>query len=156
MQRGRLKVALLSFDFGEYCVRLPSALARRAKVCLLLPYDQAAPYLSELDPAVDFCPFSKPRLRQPLRQTRMVWTLLRRIREFEPHVVHMHMGHLWFNLALPLLRRYPLVITIQDPRHHPGDRSQRRTPQRILDFGYHLADHVIVHGGQLRQVVVNR
>jgi glycosyltransferase involved in cell wall biosynthesis len=70
-------------------------------------------------------------------------------------LVHFQHGHLWFNLALPLLNRYPLVLTIHDPRHHLGDRNAHKTPQMIMDLGYHRADQVIVHGGRLKQLVVD-
>jgi len=151
-----MKVAFLSFDFGEYCIRLASALARQAEVFLLLPHQQAAPHLSELDRAVSFQPFRKPRLREPLQQIQMIYTILRRIRNFGPDVIHFQHGHLWFNLALPLLRRYPLVVTIHDPRHHIGDRNAQKTPQIVMDFGYRHADQVIVHGKQLKQIVVDQ
>jgi len=156
VQKDRLKVVLLSFDFGEYCVRLASALARRAKVCLLLPHSQAEPYLSMLDPAVDLQPFGKPRLRQAFRQMRMVHTILRCVRRFDPDVVHIQKGHFGLNLALPVVRRYPLVFTIHDPRHHVGDEESKKTPQIILDSGYRRADRVIVHCRRLKQVVVDR
>ncbi|HUV94180.1 MAG TPA: glycosyltransferase family 4 protein [Anaerolineae bacterium] len=151
-----MKVALLAFDFAEDCIRLASGLAREADVCLLLPRQLAAAHSRKLHPAVSFQPFTKPRLRQPLQQARMIHTILRRIRDFCPDVVHIQGGHFWFNLALPLLRQYPLVFTIQDARHHVGDRESRRTPQIIFDFGYRRADRIIVHGRQLKQMVVDR
>ncbi|GEM_PF-111603 len=149
-----MKVAFLSFDFGEYCVRLASALAREAEVLLLLPQQEAAPYGPLLAPGVGLFPFHKPRLRQPLRQARTVRAILRRIRAFDPDVIHLQQGHLWFNLALPLLARYPLVLTIHDPRRHLGDRGGLRTPQSALDFGFRRAAQVIVHGEELRRAVV--
>jgi len=155
IQGRRMRVAFLSFDFREYCIRLASALAREAEVCLLLPHQLAAPHLSKLDQAVNFQPFSKPRFRQPLQQIRMIYTILQHIRNFDPDVIHFQHGHLWFNLALPLLARYPLVLTIHDPRHHVGDRSTQKTPQMIMDFGYHRADQLVVHGKQLKQLVVD-
>ncbi len=151
-----MKVAFLSFGFGEYCIVLASALAREAELLLLLPRRLAAPHLSKLDRAVTYQPFSKPRLRQPLRQIRMIYTILQRIKNFGPDVIHFQQGHLWFNLALPLLRRYPVVITIHDVRHHAGDEESQKTPQTIMDFGYHHADQVIVHAKQLKQLVVRR
>ena len=155
MPNSPMKVALLSFDFGEYCVRLASALAPEARVLLLLPRNLAAPYLARLDRAVSFVPFDKPRLRQPLRQIRTARTILRHIESFDPDVVHFQHRHVWFSLALPLLRAYPLVITIHDPRHHLGDRESQKTPRLIVDFGYRRADQIIVHGKRSRQVVVD-
>jgi glycosyltransferase involved in cell wall biosynthesis len=149
-----MRVAFLSFDFGEYCIRLASALARQADVLLLLPHQQAAPHLSLLEQTLNFQPFHKPRMRQPLRQLRMLCTLVRRIRRFKPDVLHLQQGHLWFNSVLPFLKQYPLVLTIHDPRHHIGDREGQKAPQLIMDFGFRRAAHVIVHGERLKQVVV--
>ena len=143
-----MRVALLSYEFGEYCVRLASALSRTASVLLLLPRQFATPHLSALDPEVEFEPFDKPRLREPIRQIRLGWDLLRRLRAFDPDVVHIQHGHLWFNGFLPLLRRYPLVLTVHDAQHHVGDRSSQKTPQAILNFGFRQATEVIVHAEQ--------
>jgi len=151
-----MKVAFLSFDFGEYCIRLASALTREAGVLLLLPYQEATPHLSRLDQAVDFYPFHKPRFRQPTQQICMIYKILQHIRAFNPDVVHFQHRHLWFNLALPLLKRYPLVLTIHDPGQHVGDREMQKTPQMIASWGYRRADQVIVHGEQLKQAVVEK
>jgi len=151
-----MKVALLSFAYGEYCVRLANGLAKEAQVLLLLPRRLAEPHLPSLDEAVGREFFHKPRLRQPLWQVRMIWGIVRRIRGYNPDLIHLQQGHLWFNLALPLLRRYPLVVTIHDPRHHVGDREARKTPQMAMDLAHRRADQVIVHGGVLKQAVVDR
>jgi glycosyltransferase involved in cell wall biosynthesis len=54
-----------------------------------------------------------------------------------------------------LLRRFPLVVTIHDPRHHVGDRLSQKTPQTIMDFGFRQADRVIVHGQWIKQQVID-
>lgn len=151
-----MKVVLLSFDFLEYTVALANGLARVSKVWLVLPEEAAAEARRGLDDRVTLLLFRKPRLRQPLRQVRMCTGLLRRIREIDPDVVHVQQGHLWFNLALPLLRPYPLVLTIHDHTHHPGDRPSRKTPQAVMSFAFRRADHVIVHGEALKREVVER
>jgi starch synthase len=153
---GCMKVALLSFHFGEYSVRLANGLAKDAKVLLLLPNRKADPHRSKLDQAVNFQPFNQPRLRQPFGQVAMIYRILQQIRRFDPDVIHLQNGHLWFNLALPFLKRYPLVITIHDPKPHTGDKESGKIPQlmAIWDFGHHRADQLIVHGEQLKQVVV--
>lgn len=152
-----MKVAFLSFRlYEEYSVRVASALAQEVKILLLLPRQVPTSCLSTLDPAVIFEPFHLPRARQPWRQMGMIYRLLQQIRSFEPDVIHLQQGHVWFNLALPLLRRYPLVITIHDPRYHTGDRESAKTPQLITDFGYRCGTHLIVHAENLRQLVVER
>ncbi len=149
-----MKIAFLSYDFGEYSIRLAGALARREEVLLLLPHQLAEPHLPKLDGAADFQPFDKPRYREPLRQLATVFAILRRIRGFDPDVIHLQQGHLWFNFALPLLGRYPLVLTVHDPRHHLGDREGRKVPQWVMDFGFRRADQIIVHGIQMKRMVV--
>ena len=152
----RLKVALVSFDFGEYCIRLASALAEDADVALLLPEHEATGHLASLAPAVRFFPFAKPRLRQAGRQLRTVWSILRRLRQLGPDVVHVQQGHLWLNLILPFLGRSRLVITVHDPHHHLGDKGSQNTPQAVMDFGFRRAARLIVHSQQLKQVLVGR
>jgi len=149
-----MKVAFVAFDFGEYCVRQAAELARHADVLLVLPSHHLRTHERLLPKNIELHTFDAPRLRQPWRQWRTMRAILRRIHAFGPDVVHFQRGHLWFNLALPWLRRYPLVITIHDPRHHVGDRESRKTPQAIMDFGYRRADQVIVHGQPLKDTVV--
>jgi glycosyltransferase involved in cell wall biosynthesis len=148
-----MRIAFVSYDFGEYSIRHANALARHGEVLLLLRDRLAEPHADEIDPAVRFVPFAAPRLRQPLRQSKSVRRLLRTIHEFGPDLVHFQRGHLWFNLALPALRRYPLVMTVHDPRRHLGDRGAAKTPEPVMRFGYRRAERLIVHGQQLKDTL---
>jgi glycosyltransferase involved in cell wall biosynthesis len=154
---GRLRIAFLSFDYVEYCIPIANALARRADVCLLLPDTMSAHVADEIDEAVQFRPFRKPRLRRPLLQLRMCFDLVDRIRLFRPHVVHLQQGQLWFNIVLPLLRRrYPFVLTIHDHRQHLGDRTAKKMPQAMMDFGFRQADQIVVHASRLKRELVEQ
>jgi glycosyltransferase involved in cell wall biosynthesis len=149
-----MRVAFVSFDFGEYCIRLAAAMvAQDAKVLLLLPAEQQ-PAGMTVPAGIDFHAFHKPRLRQALLQLFTVTELVRRIKAFKPDVVHVQQGHLWFNLALPFLMRYPLVMTAHDVMPHPGDQGARNTPQMITDFGFRRADRLIVHGQAIKQLLI--
>ncbi len=150
-----MRVALVAYDLTEYTERLANALASHVDLYLFVPQEDGAPRQYLMDPAIHLERFDKPRLRQPLRQARTGYGLVRRIEQARPDVIHLQQGHLWFNLALPLLARYPLVVTIHDPRHHTGDVVSRKTPQAILDFGFRRADQVIVHSQELKRVVVD-
>jgi glycosyltransferase involved in cell wall biosynthesis len=151
-----MRIAFISYDLGEYCIRHTNALLDHGKVLLLLPRRIAEPHLDLLSPAVDFRPFHKARLRQPVRQIRQLWTVLRHLSEFRPDVVHLQLGHLWFNLALPLIGKYPLVLSVHDAQQHPGDRGAANTPQSIRDFGYRRADHLIVHAAHVGRLLQYR
>jgi glycosyltransferase involved in cell wall biosynthesis len=149
-----LRVALISFGFGEYCVRLASALAQHAEVLLVLPDGAVSPYTAKLDNAVHLFTFRSPRLRQPVQQFRSIRAILQRVRDFAPHLIHYQGAHLWFDLALPLFRRYPLIFTIHDFRPHPGDQLSRKTPFWVEMFARRRADELIVHTQHVRGLVV--
>lgn len=150
-----MKVLQIAFNSAELCVHIANALALETEVCLMLPRQQAEPCLKWLNPAVDFQPFDKPRLRQPWLQIGFIHNLLKRIDALNPDIIHLQKGHMYFSFVLPYLRRkYPLVISIHDPRHHIGDISSRLTPQPLLDFAYRQAHRVIAHNEPMKEMIV--
>ena len=154
-----MKIAFVAFDFGEYCVRLASGIAQGSdtKVLCFLPKEEAEPYLHLLSPSVELRLFNKPRLREPFKQIKMVFDFVRRIRAFKPDVIHLQLGHLWFNLlGLPLLRRYPLVLTVHDSVIHVGDASTAKTPQWVYDRACRQARERIVHAPQVKESLIKR
>ena len=149
-----MRIAFVTYDFGEYSIRHANALLEHADIMLVMPQQLAKPHQAIINPEVDFRPFEMPRLRQPVRQLARIRWILKQIAEYQPDLIHFQSGHLWFNFTLPLLkRRCPIVLTIHDPRQHVGDVGSRKTPQSVMDFGYRRADRVIVHGAQLKEVV---
>jgi glycosyltransferase involved in cell wall biosynthesis len=146
-----MRVALVSYECADYSIQLANGLARECDVLLMLSRIEAAGQQALITPSIHFQPFDKPRLRQAFRQIRTSMELVRRIRRFRPDVLHVQHGHLWFNLALPLLRSIPLVITVHDPHHHVGDRASLRTPNWIIKSGSLRANRLIVHGETLKR-----
>lgn len=144
-----MKIAWVTYDFEEYSTLHVNALAGEHEVLLVMPAAQPGESTYPIDSKVEHYAFNKPRLRQPLRQVRSVRGITAAIDAFSPDVVHWQQGHLWFNWAIRSLQRYPLVVTIHDPRHHAGDRTSQKTPQWVMDYGFRLADHAIVHGQAL-------
>ena len=154
-----MKVAFVAFDFGEYCIRLASGIAENAdtRVLLLISKEEADPYLHLLSDSVERRLFDKPRIRQVFKQIRMVIDLVRQIRAFKPDVIHLQLGHLWFNLlGLPLLRRFPLVLTVHDSLIHVGDAATGKTPQWVYDRACYRARERIVHAPQVKESLVKR
>ena len=153
-----MKIALVSFDFGDYFIPLAGWLAEvtDTQVLLLLTHQQAEPYLHLVSKSVELRVFKKPRLRQPIRQVRMVARLVRQIRKFKPDVIHLQLGHLWFNWAPPLLGNCPLVLTVHDSVIHTGDSDSSKTPQWIRDRACYRAHQLIVHAPQVRDSVLQR
>jgi starch synthase len=151
-----MKVAFISFDFGEYCVRLAGEISQHTDLLLFLPRYEAEPYQHLLTNPAGLRVFDPPRLRQPLPQMQMAAHLMRQIRDFHPDVVHLQGGQLWLNGALPMLGRRPLVVTVHDAVTHPGDMEARRTPQWVRDYGYYRAQERIVHAPQIRDLLLQR
>src|SRR5437763_1768647 len=98
-----MRVAFLAFDFGEYCVRLASSVAGNAEIMLMLPTQELEPHLSLLAPSVYKKPFWKPRLRHVFAQARTIKAIHSCIGDFAPDIVHIQLGHPWFNLTLAFL-----------------------------------------------------
>lgn len=139
-----MRVSMIAFDHGEAVVPLAAGMARRVPTQLILPEDQFA-QATPLDDDAQFITFSKPRLRDPVRQLRLGMAIVRAVRAFDPDIVHVQQGHLWFNWFMPLLRSSALVITVHDVRPHPGDRGAEKTPPFVHDVAYRQADVVITH-----------
>jgi starch synthase len=154
-----MKVAFIAFDFGEYSIRLAGGIAsaENTSVLCFLPNDEAKPYLHLLSETVELRTFDRPRFRHLFRQLEMVMKLVRQIRAFNPDVIHLQLGHLWFNLfGLPLLRRYPLVLTVHDSVIHVGDSATGKTPQWVYDRACFRARERIVHAPQVKESLVKR
>jgi starch synthase len=153
-----MKVAYVSFAFGEHCVRLASAIAQDQdmSVRLFLPNHEAEPYLYLLSKGVDIQLFDKPRLREVFKQAQMVTSIVRAIKDFDADVVHLECGHLWFNLALPILGNRPLVLTVHDAVIHVGDAASAKTPQWVWDRACYLARERIVCAPQVKELLLQR
>ena len=145
LRKERLRVALVSVSFGEYCMRLANALSPHADILLVMPEMVVRPYAGKLDGRVRLFSYANPRLRQPLRQLRTIRTVMREIAAFSPEVIHYQGFHIWFDLALGAWHRYPLVFTVHDFRAHPGDRLTQKTPFWVEMLARRRADQIIVH-----------
>ncbi len=152
-QRERLRVALVSVSFGEYCMRLANALSAYADVLLLMPERVVRPFAPKLDGTVRLFSYQSPRLRQPLSQFRTIRTVMREIRAFSPDLIHYQGFHLWFDLALAAWRRYPLVFTVHDFRAHPGDTLTQKTPFWLEMLARRSADQIIVHSRHVEELL---
>jgi glycosyltransferase involved in cell wall biosynthesis len=146
-----MRVAFLSFDFGEYSVRLASALAEHASVLLLLPEGLADPFVDYLDKRVTYRTFPRVRLRQPWGQIRRNRWLIQQIRSFGADVLHLQQGSMWFNVGLLFEHRFPVVLTVHDPHQHIGDQLSRKTPYFFWKLGFRRADQTIAHNRYVQE-----
>jgi glycosyltransferase involved in cell wall biosynthesis len=152
----QLRVGFVSFLFGEYSVRLASALAEHASVMLLLPEGMADPFLEYLDERVILRTFSRPRYRQPFRNLRLNRWVIRQLREFGADVIHFQQGSMWFNVSLQFERRLPVVLTVHDAEQHIGDKLSRKTPYCVWKMGFRRADRIITHSEYVKSALTEQ
>jgi glycosyltransferase involved in cell wall biosynthesis len=148
-----MRVAFLSFDFGEYSVRLASALAKHSSVLLLLPEGLADPFLADLDERVTYRSFPHARFRQPLSQMRRNRWLIHQLRSFGADLLHLQQGSMWFNISLQFEHRFPVVLTVHDPRPHIGDKLSGKTPYFFWKLGFRRADQIIAHNRYVKDIL---
>lgn len=145
-----MQVVLIDFHLYAYSVALANALSEDCEVTLMLPDNVSERYLQALRPEVNLKQFHLWRQRYPLNIFAIA-SILRQIKEQNPDVVHVLSGFLWMDLALPLLRRCPLITTVHDAQIHPGDRESS-------SFGHSLewkcATQVSVHAEAIKQQLV--
>jgi glycosyltransferase involved in cell wall biosynthesis len=146
---------MVSFDAGEYGVQVANSICGDVELLLVIARASLAPYETLLDPRIQTFVYERPRIREGPRQLVAMAKLRRAIARFRPDVIHVQHTHLWFSLALPTLRRYPLVITVHDPVHHVGDVESAKTPQRLVHWTYRRADELITHAEQLKSILVD-
>ena len=141
-----LKVACLPVGPDEYAAAVIRALGERAEVLVIAPPAWAARYGGDLPATVRLATPPWPRHRDP-RNLLLAWRILRELRAFEPDIVHF-LGEsvLWLALALPWLRRWPLVVTVHEVDFHPGDVQAQTLPMGPIRMLRRAVDGAIVHG----------
>jgi len=151
-----VRIALLSFGFVEYTIPLANALSRFADILLMEPKERVEPYTGLIRENVNIWTFHKPRMRYPTNLS-TVYKIFKQVDKFKADVLHFQRGYPWFNLLLPFwVRPYPLVGTIHDVLPHIGDRSSRRIPPFISKMAVKYADHIIVHGDALKEMMIRK
>lgn len=148
-----LKVALTHFAFDDYTIELANSLADYVNLTLIHPETSAScePWL---DSRIQVRRFLKPRLRDP-RNVFAMRELLHIIREVQPDVLHVQENDPWYDLTVLSQQLPPLVTTIHDVFHHPGDwESLALALTRKLSF--YRSQHLIVHTELLRDVLIKQ
>lgn len=145
-----MQVALLDFHLPSYSVPLANALAEHCEVTLMLPDKVSANHRQAIHPAVQLWEFHHWRQRYPLNALTIA-AILRQINARNPQVVHVLSSFVWMDLALPFLRRRPLVTTVHDAHIHPGDKESSRLGHSLE---WKCATQVSVHAEAIKGQLV--
>jgi glycosyltransferase involved in cell wall biosynthesis len=144
------QVVLLDFHLHSYSVPLANALAEHCEVTLMLPDKVSEHYLHAIRPAVKLWQFHLWRQRYPLNLLAIA-AILRQLNALNPQVVHVLSAFVWMDLALPLLRRRPLVTTVHDAHIHPGDKESSSLGHSLE---WKCATQVSVHAEAIKRQLV--
>jgi starch synthase len=147
-----MRIVMLAFSNFEYTIELTEALSKIEDVLFMMP-ERFINLYEKIDPNVKLYPFYYPRMRYPTNLL-MIYEIIKKINEFKPDIIHLQVGHPWFNMALPLLKHYCLVTTIHDVIRHIDDRDSQRIPAFTYKLPVKYANQLIVHGNKLKEAMI--
>jgi glycosyltransferase involved in cell wall biosynthesis len=85
-------------------------------------------------------------------------SITRVVREIQPDIIHITALHPILALVLPILRKYPIIITLHDIKPHPGDaiflysQFESLATHAII----RIANKIIVHGKKLKEELIEK
>ena len=149
-----MRISLLSSGFIDYTIQLANALSKKGMVVLLImPDDQIQEHIDFIKDGVNTYTYTQPRLYYPTNIF-LMYKLFKQIAIFNPDIIHLQGGHLWFPLIVPLLhiKKYPLVTTLHDVKPHIGENHLRTC--FIIYCRRRYSDQIIVHGEKLKEQMI--
>lgn len=150
-----MKVVMIAFTNIEYTLELAEGLNRKTDILLMIPEKQLMRFREVINKSLNIFPFKQSRLRYPSNIIH-AWNMIRKIREFNPDVIHIQRGDPWFNFFIPFLTQYGLVTTIHDVDLHSGDKESKRIPEFTHRIAIRYANQIIVHGQELKIQMIKK
>jgi len=99
----------------------------------------------------NFVYFKKPRTRYPTNLLAL-YSIIKKIETFKPDVIHLLQHNPWIYIWMKRFAKYPLVLTVHDPKPHLGDYESKKfllSP----DLFYKYASQIIVLGENAKKIV---
>lgn len=149
----RMRIACFGFGFIDYTIQIANALSQKGiDVFLLLPDEHMGEHLDSIGGQVRKYIYKQPRLYSPANML-LVLNILKQLSIFNPDVIHIQAGHLWFSLALPWLRLkgYHIVTTLHDVSPHPGENYLRT--RLLLFLARKYSQQILVHGRKIKELM---
>lgn len=149
-----MRISLLAFNFPDYTIQLANALSKNGMTVQLIMEDKRIQdYLNSKEKTLKYYIYNQPRLYN-IKSIFLIYRLFKQIRSFNPDVIHIQGGYLWFSFLLPLLhiKNYSLVTTFHDPKPHLGEKNL--VERIVFHFGTRHSDKIIVHGIKLKEIMM--
>lgn len=152
-----MRVVMISFHFTQYSYGLALALSETNEVLLLLNEKNAMEELGitaskEVSQNLRIRLIPSRKLRNPLMLLN-IFAIVSAVNKFSVDIIHCQESLMdYLILALPLLRKKPLVLTIHDHIDHSGWEGRERLHRRwYKKYLRKIPDALIVHGEVIRQ-----
>ena len=165
-----MHVTLIGLFAADYMIALANGLSHDCKVDLFLSRQNIAvrfPEISDglevalhqqriIDPSISIHWIDYP-IGQYHKKVALTAEITRTIFQLHPGIIHYQSGGTpWLLFAMPWLRKYPLVTTIHDAAHHPGDKPPKLVHTAVNAFLTRQTHLIIVHGRQQAQLLTQK
>ena len=138
----------------DYTIQLANSLSKREDVMIvLLNGSQLEEHIENIDKSVNLCLTRKVKYPRYHPMNLLIpIDIIRKIRQFNPDIIHIQNGDLLLILILPFLKKCSVITTFHDVRSHPGNESLMN---RFIRFwSIKNSKKVFIHGRQLKEIMV--
>lgn len=136
----------------RYTIQLVNTLSKTEEVLLLLPKNSKETYSSLIGNNVNVKTFYRARRHRYPTNLLGIVEILEYINNFKPDVIHIQSGDFWLCFVLPILKKYPIVTTVHDPKLHLGE--ERLYAKFIAQVTRMCTNQTIVHGEELKKIMI--
>lgn len=149
----------LNTGSGRYALGLANSLSKSVEVKLFTS-KRNQKYIGKVnnDLKVDYTKFFRPMgslgkkwlgFRNPINFLSLI-LLIKKIREYNPDIIHIQNGYEWLFFGYPFLYKYPIVTSLHDPIPHTGENTWLQ--RFVVDSTSKNSDGIIVHGQKLENL----
>lgn len=135
-----------------YTIQLANALSKTEEVLLLLPKGSRETYSSLIEDNVKVKTFYRAKRHRYPTNLLGILEILKYINNFKPDVIHIQSGDFWLCFILPILKKYPIIATVHDPKLHFGE--ERLYAKFIAYITRMYTNQTIVHGEELKKTMI--
>lgn len=135
----------------QYTIQLANALSKTEETLLLLPKDSKETYSDLVEDTVKVKTFYRGKRHRYPTNLFGILEILKYINNFKPDVIHIQSGDFWLCFILPILKKYPIVTTVHDPKLHLGE--ERLHAKFIAQVTRRYTTQTIVHGEELKKIM---
>jgi alpha-maltose-1-phosphate synthase len=150
----KMRIVLLSYAFYDYTIQLANSLSKANSVLLILPRSTPRLNLGILNSNVTLHLMQKFGFCDP-RNLLIYHQTMNMINTYKPEAVHFQFNFRWM-FFLPILRKYPSVVTIHDVVPHLGTSFLNSRFQRFNVFLMsRFFNQIIVNGETLKEQLIS-